>query len=422
MENTLHREEADRDARFSNSPTISVTLERMNSARVLLAAYALGWLLIRLASGATPVDWLKVSLNVEDNAVATVDPQSGEEIIATERSATLSLSGVRDSYAYIVEESDNLLDWTERYRFNGEPNQVSLVQQLVPFERGFIRLRLAEKPAIPTGFALIPAGTFLMGSPTQEPGRGNDETLHEVTLTRGFHMSETEVTWSEWNDVRDWAINNGYEDLAVGRNGRNGNESGRHPVTEISWFNAIKWCNARSEMEGRIPAYYLSDTFETRNVFRMGSSEPFVNWNADGYRLPTEAEWEGACRAGAATAFQSGAITHTDLSPIDPNLDAVGWYGGNSESNTHETGSKAPNFFGLYDMHGNVREWCWDWYGPYEASSTDPKGEDNGTIRVFRGGSWAETAQKCRSASRDGFSPHPATDNYGLRVVINSDS
>lgn len=153
---------------------------------------------------------------------------------------------------------------------------------------------------------------------------------------------------------------------------------------------------------------------------RSGSPTPFADWSADGYRLPTEAEWEYACRAETATAFHTGGITYADSSPLDSNLNLAGWYGGNSENATHPVGSKLANAFGLFDMHGNVREWCWDWYGPYEGNVVDPKGPNTGEIRVFRGGSWGEGASECRAANRDGFSPIPATDNYGFRVALNS--
>ena len=148
--------------------------------------------------------------------------------------------------------------------------------------------------------------------------------------------------------------------------------------------------------------YYTYEDFRPESVLRTGEDSHFADWNADGYRLPTEAEWEYACRAGANTAFHSGAITQADSSPIDPNLDIAGWYAGKSESSTHPVGGKLANFFGLFDMHGNVREWCWDWHEPYEGNAIDPKGPNSGSVRLFRGGSWGESAQDCRSANRDG--------------------
>lgn len=334
--------------------------------------------------------------------------------------ATLSLSGVREGYLCIVEESEDLRSWSERDRFFGEEGSSLVEWPLDQFDEGFIRLSSIEIQPVPDTFAEIPAGIFLMSSPGGYLDRGDDETQREVTLTSAFYLSKTEVTWLEWAETRDWALANGYEDLSSGKNGREGDESGMHPLTEVSWSNAVKWCNARSEKEGRTPVYYTAEDFSPDNVLRSGAPTPFANWNADGYRLPTEAEWEYACRADTATAFFTGGITQAGLSPLDSNLDLAGWYGGNSENVTHVVGSKLGNAFGLFDMHGNVREWCWDWYGPYEGVAVDPKGPELGEIRVFRGGSWGENASECRSANRDGFSPTASTDNYGFRVALNS--
>ncbi len=489
----------------------SPELKRRYAARVAIVYAIAGWLFAAAANGMGVEERLKVELEFDRNFVTEIDPGTGEEISVEQLLVTLSLEGIREEYLYVVEGSSDLKNWSELDRFYGEPGELLVERLLESFEAGFVRLRLTERPAVPTGisasegvsedrviiawddssppdgytiyqsesdafstssligtsagnsyedasvergatyfywigskngdaetvsensvryvvpplpipsgFVSIPAGAFNMGSPLGEPGRDSDETLHEVTLTNGFHMSESEVTWAEWMDVRDWAVTHGYDDLSSGRNGRNGDESGTHPVTEVSWWNAIKWCNARSEMEGRTPVYYTSANFGSENLLRVGTSTPFADWSANGYRLPTEAEWEFACRAESSTAFYTGVITNTELLPLDPNLNAAGWYGGNSESKTHAVGGKQANAWGLRDMHGNVREWCWDWYGAYGGDATDPKGESSGAARVFRGGSWGGSAGDCRSANRDGFSPAPATDNYGFRAVLNS--
>jgi len=193
-----------------------------------------------------------------------------------------------------------------------------------------------------------------------------------------------------------------------------------HPVTEVSWSNAVKWYNAHSEKEGRTPVYYTSDNFSPDSVLRSGTPTPFGHWNADGHRLPTEAEWEYAYRSDTSTAFFTGGITQAGLLPLDSNLDLAGWYGGNNENVTHVVGSMLGNAFGLFDMRGNVREWCWDWYGPYKGAATDPKGSELGEIRLFSGGSWVENASECRSANRDGFSRTVSADNYGFRAALNS--
>ena len=141
-----------------------------------------------------------------------------------------------------------------------------------------------------------------------------------------------------------------------------------------------------------------------------------VSWDqlANGYRLPTESEWEYACRAGSTTAFYNGGITRL-ICNIDPNLDQIGWYCGNASAKTHEVAEKLPNAWGLYDMSGNVEEWCWDWYGVYPGTETDPVGPDSGAWRVKRGGSWNGSAQGCRSATRDRAGPGYSIQYLGFR-------
>ncbi len=271
-------------------------------------------------------------------------------------------------------------------------------------ETGVALVELYELPTSthggpsPEDFSLVPAGTYTMGSPSNELGRDFAETQHSVTLTKSFHLAKTEMTWARWNEVRDQAATNGYTDIGTGRNGCNGDASGEHPVTEVSWWDVIKWCNLRSEIESKTPVYYTSAGFGAGNVLRAGTPTPYADWDADGYRLPTEAEWEYACRAGSTTTFFNGPITHTGSSPVDPALDKVGWYGGNSGRNTHPVGRKDPNAWKLYDMHGNVWEWCWDWYST--SYGVVPRFAYSGPTRVFKGGSWYSGAQFCRSAMR----------------------
>lgn len=252
---------------------------------------------------------------------------------------------------------------------------------------GGLTARMGE--SIRPGFVLVPAGTFTMGSPPDEPGRNYDpfETQREVTLTRDYLMGRTEVTWAQWNEVRDWALQHGYTDLPPGRNGLEGDGSGTHPVTEVSWYDAVKWLNAWSEKDGLSPCYRLKNDTPYRRVYRTGEAELVCDFNANGYRLPTEAEWERACRAGTTTAFYSGPLVHVGRDPLDPNLDRIGWYAGNSGGNTHPVGLKEPNAYGLYDVSGNVAEWCWDRKSPHaEDSAIDPTGPASGSTRVAKGG------------------------------------
>ncbi len=239
------------------------------------------------------------------------------------------------------------------------------------------------------GFVLIPAGTFTMGSPTSELGRDGDETQHTVTLTKGFYISPYEVTEELWDSVMGSGIS-----------------TSQLPQVDVSWYDAIGFCNALSVQNGLTPAY-------------MGSGTSWTwNQSANGYRLPSEAEWEYACRAGSVTAFANGPITFLFCNPPDPYLDVMGWYCGNAVSTTHNVGGKQANAWGLYDLHGNVLEWCWDVYVSYAGDVTDPTGPSSGSTRVIRGGSWRYNAQYCRSAYRlyNYPSSYPSGD-VGFRVV-----
>jgi formylglycine-generating enzyme required for sulfatase activity len=228
----------------------------------------------------------------------------------------------------------------------------------------------------------IEPGTFMMGSPTDELGRDSDETQHQVTLTRGYWLGKYEVTQAQYEAVM--GTNPSYF------------KGADFPVEKVSWYNAMDFCAKLTDIEraaGRLPEGYE-------------------------YTLPTEAQWEYACRAGTTTALNSGK----NLSDKNkcPEMDEVGWYEYNSDSTTHPVGQKMPNAWGLYDMHGNVFEWCLDWHGSYPSSAvTDPKGSSSGSYRVLRGGSWNFNAYSCRSAYRFDSTPSDFNRNYyGFRVAL----
>lgn len=225
-------------------------------------------------------------------------------------------------------------------------------------------------------FRSLPANTFSMGSPPEEPGRLADEQLHPVTLTKSFAISPVEVTQDQW--------------LLFMTSNPSPVDCGDCPVSGISWFEAVRFCNAVSSAFGLTPPYQIN-----------GAS---VTWNqsANGYRLPTEAEWEYACRSGTSTPQSSAGM----------------WYVMNSGGRARSVGELACNAWGLYDMHGNANEWCWDWFGAYQLpAATDPIGSVSGTERVYRGGYWALASPDCRSARRLRSSPTERPAGAGLRLV-----
>ena len=239
---------------------------------------------------------------------------------------------------------------------------------------------------VPAGFVRINGGTFTMGSPANEAGRYDDEGPQRQVTVSSFNMGRYEVTQKEYREV-------------MGKNPSHF-KGDNLPVEQVSWYDAIEYCNRRSQRDGLTSAYTISGTGYSRTV----------TWNrsANGYRLPTEAEWEYAYRAGTTTAYNTGSSIS----------DNTGWNSANSGSSTKPVGQKPANAWGLYDMHGNVWEWCWDWYGNYpNGAQTDPMGVSSGALRVTRGGSLNNTAEISRSAYRSNGLPDYRGNSIGFRVV-----
>ncbi len=282
-------------------------------------------------------------------------------------------------------------------------------------------------PPTPSGMALIPAGTFEMGDGfgdwPSEWGPNPGVPVHQVYVS-AFYMDKYEVTKAVWDSVEDWGTGNGY-DLG----GRGEGKAANHPVHTVSWYDVVKWCNARSQKEGRVPAYY-TDVGLTQ-VYKTGQLAPYVKWNA-GYRLPTEAEWEKAARGGASGRrfpwSDADTITHSRANyfssssynyDVSPTREYHPTYSTGDGPYTSPVGSFAPNGYGLYDMAGNVWEWCWDWYGGYSGGiQTDPRGPGSGSSRVIRGGSWSGSAIYCRSAIRFSIFPEDRFYDVGFRSVL----
>ena len=257
------------------------------------------------------------------------------------------------------------------------------------------------------GFSLIPAGAFAMGNSS------NDTPTRTVTLG-AFYIGKDEVTGSEWDMVRSWAASKGYIDLLTGSS-----KAINHPIHTISWHDAVKWCNARSEKEGLTPVYYVDDA--QKQIYRTGKvniTNAQVKWSANGYRLPTEAEWEKAARGGlSGKRFPWGdTINHNDANYYDNGHHPI--YATGVQPYTSPVGSFAANGYDLYDAAGNVYEWCWDRFGAYAAGSqTNPYGALSGDSRVFRGGAWNDTAATCEVTIRQKTSPTYNAYHIGFRLA-----
>lgn len=291
------------------------------------------------------------------------------------------------------------------------------------------------------GFVMLKAASFWMGSPDggkcpegylgggcrgdgdgnsiSEPGRGSDEHLHYVTLTRPFEIQRTEVTQTQWIEVFGW--NPSFQRYPC---------SGDCPANRVIWYDALAYANQRSVELGYAPCFEfrevrcndaaeVGEDYEAcMNVTSGGIFHAEISTSADsvydceGFRLPTEAEWEYAARAGSTTPFHPGGTSDGEVPEVMPDCDgvvpaadAIGWYCGNSDAHLHPVAQKAPNAWGLYDMTGNVEEWCWDREGKYEAGTpdapvVDPEGPGEGTLWVLRGGEYDSAWKYCRSAHR----------------------
>ena len=263
----------------------------------------------------------------------------------------------------------SVLVWSAGCPGPGSRPQTTGTHEAVPGPAETLTLTLTLGPGVTMELLLIRPGKFMMGSPDSEEGRAGDEgPQHEVTISQPFYMAATEVTQEQYEAV-------------MGTNPSHF-KGATNPVETVTWNDATEFCRRLSEK------------------------------TAKAVRLPTEAEWEYACQAGSKTRFCSG--------DSDDDLAECAWYAGNSGGKTNPVGRKKPNAWGLYDMHGNVWEWCADWYGAYSSGAvTDPQGAASGGPRVLRGGSWDNEAGNCRAAFRYRYFPNVPYyfHSLGIRVV-----
>jgi formylglycine-generating enzyme required for sulfatase activity len=293
---------------------------------------------------------------------------------------------------------------------------------------GPVVLRLSQKLLswVSARFVRVLPGTFVMGSPLEEAGRLearrdspsapsserapiNFEQQHEVTLSRPYLIGTTQVTQAQFESV-------------LGFNPSDF-KGPKLPVESVSWYDAVMFCNRLSEQQGMPESSWAYTIREVRGKPGQHDFEMVVEWRGpecEGYRLPTEAEWEHACRAGSTTATYNGDLDTAHLKDEQPNpvLDSIAWFGGNSDSSSQRVATKTPNEWGLYDMLGNVWEWVWDWDEMYpSAPILDPIGPDTGENRVIRGGSWSLYARFCRASYRGRDWPGHRFNDIGFRVA-----
>ena len=285
----------------------------------------------------------------------------------------------------------------------------------------FYRVRGVPQPTtVPANMVLIPAGVFTMGDNVD--GFSNEAAI-DVTVS-AFYMDTNLVTYSQWQSVYSWATNHGYAFVHAGAG-----KAANHPVQTVDWFDCVKWSNARSQQGGLTPVYYTDAGLS--QVYTNGESGAvYANWTANGYRLPTEAEWEKAARGGLSgnrfpwgnTISESQANYSSTGSPIY-DLSNTGFnptFNDGVFPYTSPVGSFPANGYGLNDMAGNVFTWCWDWYAtPYgQPTTNNPTGPAEPlSYRVQRGGGWTDLANAARCACRGDNGPGSAAHDIGLRCV-----
>jgi formylglycine-generating enzyme required for sulfatase activity len=317
---------------------------------------------------------------------------------------------------YLLQSATNLVSPNWVMANDALPALAATVSNTLPAR--FFRLIYTNPPS---GMALIPAGTFTMGDTLD----GESDAIPTNVFVSAFYMDTNLVSYSFWQTVYNAAITfNGYSFVNAGAG-----KAANHPAQSVDWYDCVKWCNARSQLAGLTPVYYTDAGFS--QVYKTGETDAvFANWAANGFRLPTEAEWEKAARGGLnglrfpwgnridqyRADYDSYDNYSYDSGPSGYN--PIGSNGGTSPP-TSPVGSFDVNGYGLYDMAGNVYEWCWDWYGVSYGQPTvfNPTGPATGSARVNRGGSGVNNAYILRCALRNAYVPTVAPNTYGFRCV-----
>jgi formylglycine-generating enzyme len=307
------------------------------------------------------------------------------------------------------------------------------IQVNVPINSsGMAFYRVLDVPALnpDAGMAFIPAGSFTMGD---SAGAIPDAITTNIYLS-AFYMDSNLVTYSQWQTVFAFAITNGY---SFDNTGSAKDNATNQPIQSVNWWDAVKWCNARSQQAGLMPVYYTDPALTDIYTNGDDTNTLYPNWTANGYQLPTEAQWEKAARGGLSglrfpwgnTISESQANYEGDTNLFTYDLGPNGYntnFDSGSEPYTSPVGYFPANGYGLNDMAGNLLEWCWDWYGTAtnsfgygQPSTNNPTGPSSGTFRLTRGGEWGFYANIARTANRSPMDPTQAQNYTGFRCVKN---